>query len=109
MTESSATMPHGESEVDMLGIELADMPGSVLPRVAACRLAYACEFVELHMLKKQAIVFAELKHLYIDDSACAKDAKGRLKIEADVVDPLGRLGGGEYFTAGDIVSIPRPK
>ena len=108
MTKSSATMPHGESEVDMLGIELAEMPGSDLPRVAACKLAYACEFVELHMLRKQAIVFAELKHLYIDDAACDQDAKGRLKINANVVDPLGRLGGGEYVTAGDIVSIERP-
>ncbi|MGB7297866.1 MAG: flavin reductase family protein [Burkholderiaceae bacterium] len=109
MTKSSATMPYGDSEVDLLGIELAPMPGSDLPRVAACRLAYACEFVELHMIKSQTIVFAELKHLYVDDSACDKDSKGRLKINAQTVDPLGRLGGGEYFTAGDVVSIDRPK
>ncbi len=109
MTQSSASMPHGESEVELLGIELADMPGSSLPRVAACRLAYACEFVELHMLKQQAIIFAELKHLYIDDAACDKDHKGRIKVNASVVDPLGRLGGGEYFTAGEIISIERPK
>ena len=108
MTKSSATMPHGESEVDMLGLELAPMPGSRLPRVAACRLAYACEFTEMHMIKQQAIMFAELKHLYIDDSVARQDAKGRLQIRADIVDPLGRLGGGEYISAGEVIYVERP-
>lgn len=109
MTQSSATMPFGESEVDRLGIELADMPGSDLPRVAECRIAYACHFEQLHMLGDQAIVFASLKHLYVDDAACGEDAKGRLKINADVVDPVGRLGGGEYQTFGEIISFDRPR
>lgn len=108
MTQSSATMPAGESEVDMLGLELAAMPGSDLPRLADCRIAYACEFTEWHMIKDQAILFAELKHLYLDDAVVGADAKGRLKVMADMVDPLGRLGGSEYQGAGELISVPRP-
>lgn len=108
MTKSSATMPYGESEVDMLGLELADMPGSDLPRVAACRIAYACELVDVHMIVQQAIVYAELKHLYLADSVVGKDAKGRVRVDAEAVDPLGRLGGGEYFGAGELIYFERP-
>jgi len=96
MTKSSATMPRNESEVDMLNLPLAEMPGSNLPRLADCRIAYACEYDSMHMIKDQAIVFATLKHLYADDSVVGEDAKGRISINAEAVDPIGRLGGGEY-------------
>lgn len=109
MTQSSATLPFGESEVKRLDIELADMPGSKLPRAAACRIAYACEFDHLHMIGRQAIIFARVTDLYVDDAVCGKDAKGRLKVIADAVDPIGRLGGGEYLTAGETIAFERPK
>ena len=109
MTHSSATMPRNESEVDMLGLELADMPGTSLPRLADCRIAYACEFDSMHMIKDQAIMFATLKHLYAADSVVGEDEKGRVRINAVDVDPLGRLGGGEYFGAGDLIYVERPR
>lgn len=108
MTKSSATMPRNESEVDMLNLELAEMPGSTLPRLSACRIAYACEYDTIHMIRDQAIVFARLTHFYADDSVVGKDAKGRMCINAVDVDPLGRLGGGEYFSAGELVYVERP-
>lgn len=108
MTKSSATMPPNESEVEMLNLPLEKMPGSSLPRLADCRIAYACEYDSMHMIKDQAIVFATLKHLYAAESVVGKDAKGRMCINAVDVDPLGRLGGGEYFGAGELISVERP-
>lgn len=108
MTQSSATMPYGESETRMLGLQTAPMPGCDVPRLAECRIAYACELVEVQMIKKQAIVFAELKHLYLDDAVVGKDEKGRVKVLAPEVDPIGRLGGGEYFGAGELIYFERP-
>ncbi|MGB1012320.1 MAG: flavin reductase family protein, partial [Thiolinea sp.] len=108
MTKSSATMPANESEVDMLQLPLAEMPGSSLPRLADCRIAYACEYDSIHMIKDQAIIFATLKHLYAADEVVGKDAKGRVCVNAVDVDPLGRLGGGEYFGAGELIYVERP-
>jgi len=108
VTKSSATMPANKSEVDMLGLELTDMPGSDLPRLADCRIAYACEYDSMHMIREQAIVFAHLKHLFVDDSVTGKDAKGRMCVNAVDVDPLGRLGGGEYISAGELIYVERP-
>lgn len=108
MTKSSATMPANESEVDMLKLPLAEMPGSELPRLADCRVAYACEYDSIHKIKDQAILFATLKHFYAADSVVGEDAKGRMCVNAVDVDPLGRLGGGEYFGAGELISVERP-
>jgi len=108
MTKSAASLPANVSEVDMLQLPLAEMPGSSLPRLADCRIAYACEYDSVHMIKNQAIVFATLKHLYAADEVVGKDAKGRVCVNAVDVDPLGRLGGGEYFGAGDLIYVERP-
>lgn len=108
MTKSSATLPASTSEVEMLNLPLTDMPGSNLPRLADCRIAYACRYDSIHMIKDQAILFATLEHFYAADSVVGKDEKGRLKINAVDVDPLGRLGGGEYFGAGELIYVKRP-
>ena len=109
LTASSATMAPGVSEVDELKLPVAPIEGFAVPRLADCRLAYACELDTIHMINSQAIVFAKLISLYIDDAVAETDAKGRLKINADAVDALGRLGGGEYVTAGKTITVDRPK
>ena len=60
------------------------------------------------MIKQQWIAFVELTDLYLADTVVGKDEKGRLKIHAEKLDPIGRLGGGEYVMAGDVVTIQRP-
>ena len=108
MTASSATLPEDVSEVERLGLGTAPMPGSDVPRLAACRVAYACVPVESKSIGGQTLVFARLTDLYLDDAIVGEDAKGRLKVDAKALDPIGRLGGGEYVTFGEIVSIARP-
>ncbi|WP_428608781.1 flavin reductase family protein [Sedimenticola sp.] len=110
LNESSATLPAGVSEIEQLGLELAEFPGSPLPRLADCRLAMACEFYEVKELgpAQQALIFGRLTHLYIDDQVADQDHKGRLKIHADRLNPLGRLGAREYFTGGEVITLVRP-
>ena len=109
MSASSATLPRNSSELDELELTLADMPGSNLPRLKECRLAYAATLRDTKMIGKQWLGFLELTSLYLDETIVGKDAKGRMKVLADKLDPIGRLGGGEYQLAGDIISIARPK
>ncbi|WP_275098155.1 flavin reductase family protein [Sedimenticola hydrogenitrophicus] len=110
LNASSATLPAGESEITHLGLELADFPGSRLPRLAGSRLAMACELYEVMELgaAPQALIFGRLTHLYIDDGVAERDPKGRLKIHAERLNPLGRLGAGEYFAGGEAITLPRP-
>lgn len=108
VTASSATMGREVSELSELGLETAEMPGSDLPRVAACRVAWSASLVDTKMIHQQWIAFLQLDQLYLDESVVGHDDKGRLKVMADRLDPIARLGGGEYLLAGDVVDIPRP-
>jgi flavin reductase (DIM6/NTAB) family NADH-FMN oxidoreductase RutF len=111
MTETSRTLPHGESELDRIHLELTGFEGFSLPRLTDCRVALACELYEIQEIgpAQQSLVFGKVRSIYIDDAATGTDEKGRLKVHADKIDPIGRLGASEYVTFGDILSIPRPK
>lgn len=111
LNASSATLPAGESEVDRLGLALTEFPGSRLPRLADCRLAMACELYQVMELGPvpQALIFGRLTHLYVEDGVAEQDSRGRLKIHADRLDPLGRLGAREYISGGEILTVPRPE
>ncbi len=111
VNDSSATLPEGVSEVEKLGLELAGFEGSPLPRLAQCRIAMACERYEIKEIgdTPQTLIFGLMKQLYIDDRIVTQDAKGRLKISARELDPLGRLGASEYLGMGEVISLVRPE
>ena len=110
VTESSATLDYGDSEVARLGLETVPFEDFALPRLACCRVAYACERFEIREIgnNRQSLVFGRVRALYVDDAAVVTDAKGRTRYDAGVIDPLGRLGGGEYSTMEGIIDVPRP-
>jgi flavin reductase (DIM6/NTAB) family NADH-FMN oxidoreductase RutF len=108
MTATSASLPRNTSELTKLGLATTTMSGSALPRIAKCRIAYAASLRDTKLIGEQWIAFLELTHLHLADSVTGEDHKGRLKVLAEKVDPIGRLGGGEYVMAGDLVSIERP-
>lgn len=110
VTQTAATLPRGDSELELNGLETCEFPGSRLPRLKGCRIAYACKLHELQEIGNapQALIFGEVTQVYIDDSVIQQDEKGRVKVLADKIDPIGRLGGGEYCTFGEIINIARP-
>jgi len=110
MTASSATLPYGESELTKLGLPTTPFEGFALPRLADCRIAYACQRWEIREIggAPQTLILGEVQSVYVDDAAVITDAKGRTKIDARRIEPLGRLGGGEYTTFGEVIDIPRP-
>ncbi|MCH8497174.1 MAG: flavin reductase family protein [Marinobacter sp.] len=110
LTETSRTLPMGESELERAGLSLAPFEGSAIPRLAGCPIAMACALYEVQEIgpKRQGLIFAEVKRLYLSD-AVARMENGRLLVAADKVDPLARLGGEEYASLGSVVRVPRPR
>jgi flavin reductase (DIM6/NTAB) family NADH-FMN oxidoreductase RutF len=110
VTASSATLPAEISEVEQLGLRTVPFEGFPLPRLADCRVALGCRLAEIREIgrAKQGLLMAEIERLYIDDAVVEHDAKGRLSINAAKIDPLGRLGGGQYTSLGEIIDIARP-
>lgn len=110
MTQSSATLPSGVSEVEKLGLELTEFDGFRLPRLAACRVAFACTLEKSEEIgnSAQCLLFGRIQYTYTDNDVITLDAKNRRKILAEKIDPIGRLGGGEYSTFGEKIFIQRP-
>lgn len=116
MTATSASFQPDISELDQAAenfdaheLRLDAMPGSSLPKLAECRIAFACHYEQTHTIGNQAVIFAHIDDIWLDDSIVGEDAKGRLSVDAAALDPLGRLGGGEYLTAGKVITIERPQ
>ena len=111
LNQSSATLAADVSELDQLGIETTAFEGSRLPRIKACRIAYACECHEIHELGStpQSIIYGKVRHIYIDDDITSTAEKGRLKVHADRLEPVSRLGADEYMSFGQVIRLTRPK
>lgn len=110
VTQSSASLDHGISEVEHCGLELETIEGFSLPRVKGPKIALACSLYQQQDIgnNNQHLIFGEIEKIWVDDAVLTTDDKGRAKIDAVKVDPLGRLGGTEYETFGQVLSVPRP-
>lgn len=110
MNASSASFDPGVSEVDQLGLSTVPIEGSRLPRLADARVAFACSLYDIHYIGEgpQSLILGEVHGLFVDDSAVAEDAKGRRKILADKINPVGRLGASEYVSFGELLTRQRP-
>jgi flavin reductase (DIM6/NTAB) family NADH-FMN oxidoreductase RutF len=110
LTQSAATLSHGESEISMLGLNTAEQNNFVLPRLACCQLAFNCRLHEVIEIGEvpQGLLFARIDSIYVSDDLHSLDAKGRSKIDASRISPLSRLGAGEYAKMGEVFSKTRP-
>lgn len=110
VTLSAASLPNNQSELDTLDLTLTDFEGSSLPRVKQCKVAFACKLhkvIEMGELPMK-LMFVQVTHAYIDDSIVSLDSKGRSKVDALSLDPIARLGGGEYASLGEVFKLTRP-
>ncbi len=111
LNQSSATLPPGESEVEASNLELTQVRGFRMPRLTDCKIALFCERHDIQMIgtnKQQSLLFAEVKEIYVADDCAETLDNGRLKVHADRVEPLSRLGASEYSSFGQIRRVQRP-
>lgn len=108
VTDSSATLAENESEIENLALQTTDFAFS-LPRLVNCPVAVACELYEVKPLGDlpQLLIFGRIKHIYVEDKAVA-ERNGRQYVDAATINPLGRLGGDEYWVGGEVLTIKRP-
>jgi len=86
-------------------VPFGDFP---LPRLQEARIAFACSLHSTQELGKQLLVFLRVQSLWLDDAITNTDDKGRIHVDAQVLDPLGRLGGDDYSFSGGSITVPRP-
>jgi flavin reductase (DIM6/NTAB) family NADH-FMN oxidoreductase RutF len=110
LNQSSATLPPGESEVLASGLSINSVDGFHMPRLSDCKIALMCERHQTQTIgnKGQTLLFGEVKEIYLDDGSAELSEAGRLKVHAEKIKPLARLGAGEYASFGEILNASRP-
>lgn len=117
VTQTAATLPHGESELAAIHMNqehatLTTVPfdGFSLPRLKQCDIAYGCELYEIKELgdTPQALIFVEIKTLYLNENVIEQSDNNRIKVNANAVDPLSRLGANEYASITEPFKVQRP-
>lgn len=111
MNESSASLPAEVSEVEQLGLAVTPFKEFRIPRLADCRVAFGCECHEIQEIggAPQSLIFGRVRQMYLDDTVCSQDAKGRVKVDAKKLNPIARLGVDEYMGCGEIIHLVRPE
>ncbi|MCM5507453.1 MULTISPECIES: flavin reductase family protein [Vibrio] len=110
VTQTSATLPHGESEVALAGLELIGFEGFELPRIKDCPIAFGCKLFEVKEIGEtpQSLIFAQIEDIYIAPEVIG-DNQERLVVDALKVNPLSRLGGSQYANLDQTFTVARPK
>lgn len=109
ISQSSAGIPHGESELDLVGMVTETVKGERLPRVVGPKVAMFCTRHAIHEVgnKPQGLILGEIHRIWLDDDV-AQAADGSIQIDAARLEPLSRLGGLEYADLGPIREIAKP-
>ena len=110
LNQSSATLPPGVSEVSANQMQTTSVKGFHMPRLSDCKIALMCQRYEIQTIgnNNQSLLFAEIREIFIDDDCVEVNDKGRLKVLAERVQPLARLGASEYVSFGDVLVARRP-
>jgi len=110
MNASSASLAEDVSEVEQLGLPLTLFEGFAMPRLADAKVAYGCKLHEIKELGAgpQSLLFVEIEQMFIADEIVEVSDAGRIKVDAQKLDPIARLGANEYAFLSDVTHLKRP-
>lgn len=103
---SSAVYPAGQSEVEALELEIVDSTAVKTPRLAAVTAALECRLHSTMELGEAGdrILIGQVMMFQVSDQIIENG-----KVDTRKLDPIARLGGPNYATFGEIVTIPAAK
>ena len=110
LTQTSATLEYGRSEVVDNELELVEFESFDMPRLKDCPIAFGCSLYEVKAIGDtlQSLIFARIERVYLSPEV-ADGKSERLKIDALSVNPLSRLGTSEYAVLGKVFAVARPR
>ena len=107
MNQSSAELPHGDSEFDFAGLTPEPSLDIKAPRVAEAKASFECRLtqtVEIGDPVANVVVFGEVIRFHVDD-----DVLDGTRIDFEQLDAVGRLAGNGYATTRERFDLVRPQ
>jgi len=110
VSATSASLEHGESEVEANRLEVVEESGWPLPRLRHAPVALYCHRHRIIEIGDgpQGLVIGEIKSAWYADDVATPSDSGPPRIDARKLDPLARLGGDDYGALGNTFTVPRP-
>jgi len=90
------------SEFDAAGLTREPAETVSVSRVAESPYALECRLLETHQIGNGIVVFGQVGHIAVDESAFTGDG-----VSLDRLDLVSRLSGPDWGLLGDVVSLPR--
>ncbi len=108
MNESAAEVAEDVDEFELAGLTAIDYGAVAAPAVAEAKAVMECRVINEIVLGeepvKQVVTFGEVVAFHVRD-----DVLDGTRINASVLDALGRLAGNSYASTRDHIELARPK
>jgi len=108
MNQTSAPLPHGESEFDRFNIATAPSSRVRPPRVAAAPVAFECKLDRIVRVGEGPlagnVVFGTVLCMHVSETVLGPDGR----IDPHKLDTIGRMGGDYYTRTTELFTIKRP-
>lgn len=109
VSQTSAPLPFGQSELTGTPLTLTQDEGMPLPRLSHVPVAFYCKRHAILEVGEgpQGLVLGEIMHTYLADHIANPDHP--VTPDPKAIDPLARLGGISYAPLAAPFNIPRPQ
>jgi flavin reductase (DIM6/NTAB) family NADH-FMN oxidoreductase RutF len=108
MNQSSGEWDYEVSEFEMAQLETAASIDVKPPRVAAAKAAMEAKLTRILPLDVEGgsstLIFGQVVRIHLDETILRPDGL----VDADLLQPVARLGGPEYAALGKVFSLDRP-
>ena len=108
MNQTSASLPHGESEFEKFNIATAPSSRVRPPRVADAPVAFECKLDRIVRIGEGPlagnVVFGTVLCMHVSDAVLGEDGR----IDPRKLDTIGRMGGDYYTRTTELFTIKRP-
>jgi flavin reductase (DIM6/NTAB) family NADH-FMN oxidoreductase RutF len=108
MNQTSAPLPHGESEFEKFNIATTPSLKVKPPRVAASPVAFECRLDRIVRVGEGPlaanVVFGTIRCVHVSEAVLGADGQ----LDPHKLDTIGRMGGDYYSRTTELFTIKRP-
>ncbi|WP_052573572.1 flavin reductase family protein [Haloferula sp. BvORR071] len=107
MNGTSATLPHGVSETEHMGLVTA--PSSIVapPRIAAAPASLECKVHSIQEIGSNRLILGIVHRVHVQELLLDRE---HLRIHQEIYHPVGRMGSPNWYChTADLFEMVRPK
>ncbi len=107
MNGTAATLPHGVSETEHLGLATAPSVSVAPPRIAAAPAALECKVHSIQEIGSNRLILGIVHRVHVQETLMDRE---HLRIRQELYHPVGRMGSPNWYChTADLFEMTRPR